>query len=128
MPSSAPTSSTATRRLRAPIRGLLTGDDVKAFMAAQQNRDDSWSSVVSVVADSSQRMLQDEAAKSKFGLEVGLQGINGDGDFSGQNDSSGDGGSATVAAVVVLVLLACGCGVRIFFCTRKGRKSRVRIL
>jgi hypothetical protein len=41
MPSSAPTSSTATRRLRAPIRGLLTGDDVKAFMAAQQNRDDS---------------------------------------------------------------------------------------
>jgi hypothetical protein len=44
MPSSAPTSSTVTRRLRAPIRGLLTGDDVKACMAAKQNRDDSRSS------------------------------------------------------------------------------------
>jgi hypothetical protein len=123
MPSSAPTSSTATRRLRAPIRGLLTGDDVKAFMAAQQNRNDSRSSVVSVVADSSQRMLQDGAAQSEFGLEVGLQGINGDGDSSGQDDSSGDGGSAIVAAVVVLVLLAFGCGVGLFFCTRKGRKG-----
>jgi hypothetical protein len=34
MPSSAPTPVTVTRRLRAPISGLLTGDDVKAFMAA----------------------------------------------------------------------------------------------
>jgi hypothetical protein len=138
MPSSAPTTTSAgglglsldvdvelggTRRLRAPIRGLLTGDDVKAFMAAQQNRDDSGSSVVSVVADSSQRTLQDGAAQSEFGLEVGLQGINGDGDSSGQDDSSSDGGSAIVAAVVVLVLLAFGGGAGLFFCTRKGRKE-----
>jgi hypothetical protein len=125
MPSSAPTSSTATRRLRAPIRGMLTGDDVKAFMAAQQNRDDSRSSVVSVVADSSQRMLQDGAAQSEFGLEVGLQGIIGDGDSRGQDDSSGDGGSAIVTAVVVLVLLAFGCGAGLFFWTRKGRKEDI---
>jgi hypothetical protein len=107
---------------------MLTGDDVKAFMAAQQNRDDSRSSVVSVVADSSQRMLQDGAAQSEFGLEVGLQGINGDGDSSGQDDSSGDGGSAIVAAVVVLVLLAFGCGVGLFFLHKKGpQRRRVRI-
>jgi hypothetical protein len=79
--------------------------------------------VVSVVADSSQRMLQDGAAQSEFGLEVGLQGINGNGDSSGQDDSSSDGGSAIVAAVVVLVLLAFGGGVGLFFCTRKGRKE-----
>jgi hypothetical protein len=77
MPSSAPTDGTANRRLRAPIRGLLTSDDVKALMAAQQSRDESGVSVVSVVTDSSQRMLQDGAAQSEFGLEVGLQGING---------------------------------------------------
>jgi hypothetical protein len=123
MPSSAPTSSTATRRLRAPIRGLLTSDDVKAFMAAQQNRDESVRSVVSVVADSSQRMLQDGAAQSEFGLEVGLQGINGDSDSSGQDDSSDDGGSAIVAAVVVLVLLAIGGGAGFFFYTRKISKE-----
>jgi hypothetical protein len=39
MPSSAPT--TADRRLRAPIRGLLSGDDVKAFMAAQEKNNDN---------------------------------------------------------------------------------------
>ncbi len=124
MPSSAPTSSTATRRLRAPIRGMLTGDDVKAFMAAQQNRDDSRSSVVSVVADSSQRMLQDGAAQSEFGLEVGLQGVNGDGGNSNGEDDSGSGGSsAIVGAVVVLVLLAAGCGLGFFFGTKRNRKE-----
>jgi hypothetical protein len=124
MPSSAPTPVTAARRLRAPIRGLLTGDDVKAFMAAQQNRDESGVSVVSVVAESSQRMLQDGAAQSEFGLEVGLQGINGDGgNSSGQDDSSGGGDSPILVAVVVLVLLAGGCGLGFFFCTRRNRKE-----
>jgi hypothetical protein len=134
MPSSAPTTTpadTGTRRLRAPIRGLLTGDDVKAFMAAQQSRDVSGVSVVSVVADSSQRMLQDGgAAQSEFGLEVGLQGINGnsggDGDSSGQDDSSGGDGSAIVGAVVVMVLLAAGCGLGFFFCTRRDRKEEIK--
>jgi hypothetical protein len=69
-------------------------------------------------------MLQDVAAQSEFGLEVGLQGINGDGESSGQDDSSGDGSSAIVAAVVVLVLLACACGVGlVFFFTREVRKE-----
>jgi hypothetical protein len=59
MPSSAPSS--AVRRLRAPIHGLLTGV-----------------SVLYVVADSSQRLLQDVTAKFDFDLEVSLQGIDGD--------------------------------------------------
>jgi hypothetical protein len=58
MPSSAPT--VAVRRLRAPIRGLLSGDDVTAYVAAQQMK-----------------------AHSEFGLDVG---INND---SGGQDSSG---------------------------------------
>jgi hypothetical protein len=43
MPSSAPTiAPTLARRLRAvPIRGLITGDDVKAFMTAQQRNLDN---------------------------------------------------------------------------------------
>jgi hypothetical protein len=125
MPSSAPTVSTAARRLRAPIRGLLSGDDVKAFMAAHQNIDESN---VSVVADSSvQRMLQDGAAQSEFGLEVGLQGINGVPITGGEDDSSG--GSAIVVAVVILILLASGCGLGFCFCTkRRNRKQEEFVL
>ena len=121
MPSSAPTSSTATRRLRAPIRGMLTGDDVKAFMAAQQNRDDSRSSVVSVVADSSQRMLQDGTGQSQFDLEVTLQGIEGD---SGDGEDSSSGGVSTIAvAAIVLVLLAVAGGLGFVYFTRRNRKE-----
>jgi hypothetical protein len=121
MPSSAP----AVRRLRAPIRGLLTGDDVQAFMAAQQknSRDGSGVSVASVVADSSQRMrtrmLQDGGAESEFGLEVGLVGINGP---SVEDDSSG-GVSPLIAAVAVLVLLAVGLGVALSFCIKTRTKA-----
>jgi hypothetical protein len=87
MPSSAPTAAHIGRRLRAvPIRGLITGDGVKAVMAAQQknldnnddndnNRDESGVSVLSVA---SQRMLQEGANQSDFGLQVRLQGINGE--------------------------------------------------
>jgi hypothetical protein len=128
MPSSAPTVGAATRRLRAPIRGLLTGDDVKAFMAAHQDRDESGVSVVTVVADSSQRMLQDGAAQSEFGLEVGLQGINGVPSDQDDSSSSSGGGSAIAVAVVVLILLASGCGLGFFFCTkRKSRKEEILV-
>jgi hypothetical protein len=59
MPSSAP----IVRRLRTPIRGFLTGDDIKAFMEAQQQQNmDKETANVSVFADSSQRILQDGAA------------------------------------------------------------------
>jgi hypothetical protein len=65
--------------------------------------------VVSVVADSSvHRMLQDGAAQSEFGLEVGLLGISGV--SIDQNDTGGGGGSAIVVSVVVLTLLASGLG------------------
>jgi hypothetical protein len=106
MPSSAP----GVRRLRAPIRGLLTGDDVKAFMAAQkkENNNNNNDSDESVVSDWSQRLLQNGAAETEFGLGVGLQGINGV--SNGQDDSSGGVGSALVVATVVFVLLAIGCG------------------
>jgi hypothetical protein len=124
MPSSAPSAapSGARRLLRAPIRGLLTGDDVKAFMAAQQknNIDESGVSVVSMVADSSQRMLQDGADQSEFGLEVGLQGINGD---SGIEDSDSGGSSTIVVAAIVLIMLAAGGGFAFYYFTKRSRKE-----
>jgi hypothetical protein len=129
-------STTPVRRLRAPIRGLLTSDDVEAFMAAQQNmnRDESesesesgLSSVVSVVADSSQRMLQEGAAESQsdFGLLVGLQGINGESDEDEDEDEdSSSGGVSTIAvAAIVLVVLAVGCGFGFIYSTRRNRKE-----
>jgi hypothetical protein len=123
-PSSAPSGTPGGRRLRAPIRGLLSGDDVKAFMAAQQknnddNRDESGVSVVSVVAASSQRMLQDGAAQSKFDLDVGLQGINSD---SGAEDSSSDGPSTVAVAAIVLLVLGAGC-FGIVYWTKRNRKQ-----
>jgi hypothetical protein len=56
MPSAAPTGP--TRRLRAPIRGLLSGEDIKAFMAAQQEKNGGDETALVVSSDSSGRMLQ----------------------------------------------------------------------
>jgi hypothetical protein len=129
MPSSAPTGA-GGRRLRAPIRGTLSADDIKAFMASQQsdnnmNRDESELSVVSVVADSSvQRRLQEP--KSEFGLDVGLVGINGLPDPEVEDDTAGGDSSAVVGAVVVLILLACGCGAGFFFLTKRDRKEETK--
>jgi hypothetical protein len=132
MPSSTPTAAPIGRRLRVvPIRGLITGDDVKAFMTAQQrNIDDdndndgdgdndrkSWVSLASLVTGSSQRMLQEGANQSGFGLEVGLNGDSGD-----QSSSSG-GVSTMIVAVIVLHLLAAGCGLVFFCCIRKRLKE-----
>jgi hypothetical protein len=120
MPSSAPT--TTVRRLRAPIRGLLTGDDVKAFMAAQEKNNNNNNNVVSVVADSSQRMLQEGTGQSQFDLEVTLQGgIEGD---SGDGEDSSSGGVSTIAvAAIVLVLLAAAGGFGFVYFTRRNRKE-----
>jgi hypothetical protein len=49
----------AVRRLRAPIRGLLSGENVKAFMASQQQQRNNKAS--------------DESKKATFSLEVRLQ-------------------------------------------------------
>jgi hypothetical protein len=126
MPSSAPTES--RRRLRVPIQGLLTGDDVQAFMAAQQQRqqDSNEATTISVVADSSQRRLDDGGDESEFGLQVGLQGINGD---SSSHDGSSSGCSAIVVAVIVLMMLAAGCGLGFFFCTQgRTRKEEIFVV
>jgi hypothetical protein len=134
MPSSAPTAAPIGRRLRAvPIRGLITGNDVKAFMAARQrnpdndndnvsdgDRDESGVSEASVVTSSSQRMLQEGANQSYFDLEVGLNGDSGD-----QGSNSG-GVSTTVVAVIVLHLLAAGCGLVFFCCIRKRHKEETK--
>jgi hypothetical protein len=125
MPSSAPTAAPiGARRLRTvPIRGLITGDDVKAFMAAQEKANNN--NEVSVVTGSPvQRMLQDGAAQSDFGLDVGLQGINGV-PVSVQDDSSN--GSPILVAVVILILLAGGCGLGFCFFTKRGsRKEEIK--
>jgi hypothetical protein len=124
MPSAAP--SQAGRRLRAPIRGLLSADDIKAFMAHQEksnnnNNGDESVSVVSVVADSSHRKLQ--VPKSEFDLDVGLVGINGP---TVEDDTGAGDSSAVAGAFVVLILLAAGCGAGVFFCTRKKRKEETK--
>jgi hypothetical protein len=122
MPSAAP-----ARRLRAPISGLLSAEDVKAFMDSQQrhnnknNGEESGVSVVSVVADSSHRMLQEP--KSEFDLDVGLVGINGP---QMEDETGAEANSAVVGAVVVLFLLAAGCGIGFFFYTKKDRKEETK--
>jgi hypothetical protein len=124
MPSSAPTAAPDGRRLRAvPIRGLITGDDVKALMAAQEKAN-SNNEVSAVTGSPVQRMLQAGAAQSEFGLEVGLQGINGV-PVSVEDDSSD--GSPIIVAVVILILLAGGCGLGVcFFTKRRSRKEEIK--
>jgi hypothetical protein len=121
MPSSAP-SATVVRRLRAPIRGLITGDDVKAFMEAQRNMQEEASSAVAVAVPDSGRMLQ-AAAQSEFGLQVGLVGINGEVEGEGEGSSS----SPAVAAVAVLVVLAGCVGLFFFFRAKKSRKEEITV-
>jgi hypothetical protein len=50
-------------------------------------------------------MLQEGANQSEFGLEVALQGINGE---SGDQGSSSGGASSIIVAAVVLIALAAG--------------------
>ena len=103
MPSSAPTGAPNTRCLRAPIRALTTGDDVKAFMAAQRNMQEEVSSAIALAVPDSERMLQ-EANLSEFGLQVGLAGINGD-----ASDDKGSSSSAAIAADCRRCRLGCPC-------------------
>jgi hypothetical protein len=96
----------AVRRLLAPIRGLLNGDDVKAFMAAQQHQnDDKATAILSVFADLSQRSLQNKAALSEFSLGVGLQGESGDSSSEDYSTSS----ILLAAFVVAVAVLSTGC-------------------
>jgi hypothetical protein len=103
------------RRLRAPIRGRLS-DGAKAFMAAQQQ--DNYGKEI-VVASSAQRMLQEGAAESGFGLQVNLKD-----EVASDSDSQGTGsGSQMGAALLVLTVLAAGCGLGFFFFTKEARKK-----
>jgi hypothetical protein len=104
------------RRLRAPIRGLLTGDGAKAFMAAQQHQ---YNGKEAVVGASTHRMLQDGAAESGFGLQINLKD-----ELASDSDSQGSGsGSQMAVAVLVLIVLTGGCGLGFFFCTRRARNK-----
>jgi hypothetical protein len=123
IPSSSPTVEgviPAVRRLRVPIRGLLTVEDVKAFMTAQQQQinnraDDKEAAITSAFADSAQRMLQAGTTLSEFGLEVGLK------DVSGGSSSEDD--SITfklLAAFVVFVgALVVGCSLYVCLCAKR---------
>ena len=119
MPSSAPTAT--TRRLRAPIRGLITGDDVKAFTAAQQNMQEEASSAVAVAIPDSGRLLQ-EAAQSEFGLQVGLVGIKGE--VEGDVVDSGSNNVAVAAGVLFVLIAAC---FLFFFCANKKRTRKEEV-
>jgi hypothetical protein len=112
------------RRLRAPIRGLLTDEDVKAFMTAQEQQrsnrvDDKEMAIVSVFTDSEQRMLQDGAVLSEFGLDVGLQGVSSGNDgSSNQDESSSD---MLLYGVVILVgALTAGCLLFVCLCAKRS--------
>jgi hypothetical protein len=69
-------------------------------------------------------MLQDVDAQSKFGLEVGLQGINGS---SGAEDSNSEGPSTIAVATIVLIALAAG-GFGIVYWTKRSRKEEPKDL
>jgi hypothetical protein len=103
-------STPAVRRLRAPIRSLLNGDDVKAFMAAHQHqKDDKETAIVSVFTDSAHRMLQDDANLSEFSLEVGLQG---------------ESGSTFLDAVVIVGILVAVICLLFWFRAENGRRVK----
>jgi hypothetical protein len=59
------------------VTGVLRDILHMEWMTLEENKDKE-TAIVSVFADSSQRMLQDEAANLEFDLKVALQGISGD--------------------------------------------------
>jgi hypothetical protein len=155
MPSSAPTAvgNNGVRRLRAPIRGLLSASDVKAIIVDQQKqRNARETAIVSVVADSSQRMLQDGPTQSDFGLDVGIRGIRDEvsgqgtlqdmntddsGDDSSQGDSNDDGEGSPIIqgdanddedvsdiVVIVVVVTISTAGCCLFFVCLCARRRR----
>jgi hypothetical protein len=104
------------RRLRAPIRGLLTGSNGRVLIAAQHQESNDKETKVT---ESVQRILQNGGAPSGFGLQIELQD-----DLTSESNSQGSGrGSDFVGAVVVLIALAGGCGLGFLFCTRRDREE-----
>jgi hypothetical protein len=111
------------RRLRAPIRGLLTGSNGRVLMAAHHQEN---SGNETEAAGSVQRMLQNGGSQSGFGLQIVLQD-----DLTSDSNSQGSGSGsdfAVAVAVVVLIAFAGGCGLGFLFCTRRGRKEEENIV
>jgi hypothetical protein len=103
------------RHLRAPIRGLLTGEDVKAFMTAQQQQNnETETAIVSTLVHSAERMLQDGATLSEFGLDVSLKGVN-------SNDSS-----FIRQTLVIVAMLVAGSCVIVWLCAECCRRDDKR--
>jgi hypothetical protein len=99
------------RRLRAPIQGIISGDEVMTYLTARENR----------IAEA--RILQDGGAQSPFGLDVeltldiiGPEGGSRSDSGSGSGSSSSD--SILLVAVLVLVVLALVCGFGFCFFTQ----------
>ena len=111
--SSMPSAAPGNRRLRVPIRGLLSADQVKAMMERQLEAEAAAHKQVAIYQPD--RKLQ--ATDSPFGLNVAL-----DSDAGQQPTTKSTQGSntAVIAIVVVVLLLVAGC-LLYFFCARKKK-------
>ena len=111
--SSMPSAAPGNRRLRVPIRGLLSADQVKAMMERQLEAEAAANKQVAVYQPN--RKLQ--ATDSPFGLDVNLQSPS---EQPTTKSTQGGSNTAVIAIVVVIVLLVAGC-LLYFFCARKKK-------
>lgn len=110
MPSAAP----GNRRLRVPIRGLLSAEQVKAMMERQLAAEASNNKQVALYQPS--RQLQ--ATQTPFDLQVALENSK---QQEPTTKSTQGGSNAAVIAIVVVILALIGGCLAYFFCCRKKK-------
>jgi len=97
-PTSAPTPAPGARRLRVPISGTLSADQVRNLLEQQQKASEN---VIELPA----RELQDAGAQSPFDLEVPLESDAPSADVQATAESESGVSAAVIGGVVVAVLL-----------------------
>ena len=112
--SSMPSAAPGNRRLRVPIRGLLSAEQVKAMMERQLAAEASNNKQVALYQPS--RQLQ--ATQTPFDLQVALENSK---QQEPTTKSTQGGSNAAVIAIVVVILALIGGCLAYFFCCRKKK-------
>ena len=113
--SSMPSAAPGNRRLRVPIRGLLSAEQVKAMMERQLEAEAAANKQVALYQPD--RKLQ--AADSPFDLQVDLQSPT---DQPTTKSTQGGSNTTVIAIVAVVIALVAGC-LLYFFCVKRRSKT-----
>ena len=114
-PTSAPTPAPGARRLRVPISGTLSADQVRNLLDQQEKAN---------AATLPSRELQDAGAQSPFDLNVDLNGAEQVQNVQGTQPAE-ESSNTVIIAVVVVVVVVLVTGLAWYFCVYKKKQQKL---